>query len=109
MNRSLARSLVSTSALIALAFGATACVSNRHHGQDTPRVTRVVTVPAGATLRHVDLNREWITPCDLTDESFDIDEEIVVEKEGFRTWAGTLEELPQISLGTYQLKLVPVP
>ena len=68
--------------------------------------TRVVTVPPGATLKHVKENLEWITPCDVSENI--LGDEIVISKEGYSTYRGTIEELPQIARGTYQLKLDPV-
>jgi hypothetical protein len=70
--------------------------------------TRVVTVPPGATLYHEGRHMELITPCDFTGD-FDLDDQVVISKEGYRPFRGTLRELRQIADGVYQLELEPLP
>ena len=91
-----------------MALSSACTPQNRHGPQELPVVTRVVTFPSGATLRHVRRNLEWTTPCDFMEDGLEIDDEIIITKAGFDTFRGTVEDLRQIALGTYRLDLVPL-
>ena len=97
--------LVLLAACGAWALAAWGCsYSNPHGEQDTPPITRITTIPAGATIVIEPMNLKMETPCDLPTE-LDEDDEIIVTKKGYLPWKGPLSDLPQIARGTYQLRL----
>lgn len=97
------------SLVLLAACGAWGCsYSNPHGEQDTPPITRITTIPVGATVVIEDMNLRMETPCDLPTE-LDEDDEIIVTKKGYLPWKGPLSDLPQIARGTYQLRLEQLP
>lgn len=93
-------------ALLACALASAGChYSNPHGSQAKVPVTRFNTSPNGATVTITRLNLSLHTPCDLDGYTITEDDELVVRKEGYRTVYVKLGEVPQIALGTYELKL----
>lgn len=91
--------------LVALSLLLGACgYSNPHDGQELEPVTRFVTKPAGAKVLITRLNLSLETPCDLP-YAVELDDELVVTHADHETWRGTLQDVPQIALGTYELTL----
>lgn len=89
-------------AMLALLCGCN--YSNPHGSQELPPTKRLNSDPSGAKVRFQRLNIELETPCELPDTIAE-DDEMMVWKDNYRPWTGTLEQLPQVSLGTYQCKL----
>jgi hypothetical protein len=95
-------------ALVALALSATLAgcfYSNPHDSQGLRPVSRFNTSPNGATVTLPRLNLTLSTPCDLDGYDITADDELIVRKEGYRTAYVKLGEVPQIALGTYELRL----
>lgn len=65
---------------------------------------RVVSEPPGAKVTHVDSNLELIAPCDV-EGMFDANDEVVISLPGYRSYRGTLEDLPRVSRGTFVCRL----
>lgn len=78
--------------------------SNSSGTQSAPPLKRIETEPAGARLFLVERNQVFTTPCDLPYE-VDEDEELVISRDGYATWRGTLEELPRTAHSTWKLNL----
>jgi hypothetical protein len=93
-------------AVLALATLAGGCrlYRNPHGLQNLPTVIRIVTEPAGAELKLVRHNLVLTTPADI-ELDIDEDDRLVITKEGYWTFRGTLADIPQIALDTYLVKL----
>ena len=90
-------------ALVTLAGGCR-LYHNPHGLQNLPTVTRIVTEPAGAELELVRHDLRLTTPADV-ELDIDMDDRLVIKKEGYWTFRGTLADVPQIALDTYLVKL----
>ena len=68
---------------------------------------RLDTDPADALVTIPSMNLVLTTPCDLP-EDLDADDEIIVAKDGYQTFFGEMEDVPQTANGTYRVRLEPV-
>ena len=94
--------------IVLLAFLAAGCsYSNSTSTQDSPPTSFLHTNPRGCTVLIVEQNLMLRTPCEL---NYDVapDDEIEVRKDGYRTWRGTLGDLPRTADRTYRLELEPL-
>lgn len=80
--------------------------SNAHGSQDSPPTQFLETDPPGATVLFVRRNQTLRTPAELPIE-FSPREEIEISKAGFRTWRGTLRDVPRTASRSYRLALQP--
>lgn len=80
---------------------------NPHGWQNLPHVIRIVTEPEGAELKLPGYNLLLITPADI-ERKIGPDDTLVITKEGYLPFRGSLADMPQIALNTYRVKLQPV-
>lgn len=80
--------------------------SNARGSQDSPPTSWVETEPPGATLLLVRRNLTFRTPVDLGVE-VSPREEMQISKTGYRTWSGTLRDIPRTANRSYKLVLEP--
>ncbi len=81
--------------------------SNSTSDQASPPTSYLHTSPGGCTLLIVDRNLELRTPCELAYD-VDLDDELLVRKNGYQSWRGTLADLPRTADRTYRLELEPL-
>jgi hypothetical protein len=96
------RTIAAAVAMLVLLCGCN--YSNPHGSQELPPTKRLNSDPSGAKVLVQRLNLELETPCELPD-TIEEDDVLMVWKDNYRPWRGTLEDLPQVSLGTYECKL----
>ena len=77
---------------------------NPHGRQNLPHVIRIVSDPAEAKLRLVRQNLILYTPADIELEIKSGDT-LEITKKGYLPFRGTLRDMPQIALNTYQVTL----
>ncbi|MCB9877118.1 MAG: hypothetical protein H6835_05895 [Planctomycetes bacterium] len=80
--------------------------NNAHDSQDSPPTSWVDTDPPGATLLLVRRNLTFRTPVDLGEE-VSAREEMEISKSGYKTWRGTLRDIPRSANRSYHLVLEP--
>ena len=81
---------------------------NSHGRQGLPHAWRLVTVPAEARATFPEHgNLQYVTPADI-DGKFKLDDVVVIEKEGYERFEGTLGDLAQIASGTWEYRLTPI-
>ena len=78
--------------------------SNPHGDQALAPTIRLETEPAGATVVVERLNMQFESPCELPHTVYESDT-ITVSAEGYPTYRGTIEAIPQVAHGTYRLHL----
>jgi len=93
-------------ALLAMPLWGCKTYRNPHGLQDHPTIIRIVTIPEGAELKLVKYNLLFTTPADIELEVLPEDE-VLITKDGYHTFRGSLADIPQIALDTYRVKLQP--
>lgn len=83
------------------------CRSSEFDYQELPDLVRIVTDPPAADVQLEGSVARFVTPCDIRRDAL-VGKTILIEKEGYAPFQGTLADIPAGERGTFRLKLRPL-